>query len=468
MRKVLLATGQIALNKITGSLQGYEISGVVESREDVHEMCDEYSPDILMITDMISGEKTIVETILDISRSFPKIRIIYLAGEVDLKDKNKIQILGTIALSGIYDIIATSTLNIEMIKNILDNPKDRNYVEKYIKEVEKTSLEKNIITVDLGDNFEKKDKDDPFNKVYVVSSIKPGTGKSFLSVNIATAIAKFGKPNEKKERPKVALIEADLQNLSVGTLLGLEDDKRNIKAVMDDISKVVSKNGIKGTSDDVISLDRSIMKSFIPYRNIGNLKALVGSQLTYEEIKEIQSYQYVYLLESIVDNFDVIIIDTNSSIEHITTYSLLQMANACYYIVNLDFNNIRNNIRYKDQLNEMGISPKVRYVLNEDIENTDDFEFVGTNIEKLELTADLVEDRYFKLEGRIPSIPKTVFLNRLYEGVPIVLDENNYTLKARYELCKIANSIWGIEGLDKLEEECLKYSQKNKKKGFFF
>lgn len=468
MKKVLLATGQLALNKVVSELKEYEISGIVEYREDIYKMCKEYSPDILLITDMISGKKTIVETILDIARDFPQIRIIYIVGKINPKDKNKIQILGTIALAGVYDIITISELNPAIIKNILDNPKERSFVGKYIKEVEKTSSEKNLITVNFEEDIKKESSNNVYDNIYVMSSIKPGTGKSFLSVNIATAIAKFGKPNKEGKKPKVALIEADLQNLSVGTLLGIENDEKNLKVVMDNISKIVTKDGIKGTSEDVIRLDRNILKSFVPYKNLNNLRALVGSQLTYDEIKEVQSYQYIYLLESIMDKFDVIIIDTNSSIEHVTTYSLLYMANACYYIVNLDFNNIRNNLRYRDQLKEMGISHKVRYILNEDIENTEDFDFAGTNIEELQLTADLIEDRYFKLEGRIPSLPKTVFLNRLYEGTPVVLDENNYTLKARYEICKIANRIWEMENLEELEKKYLKYSQKKKRKGFFF
>lgn len=468
MKKILLATGQLALNKVISGFEEYEILGIVEYRKDIYGMCKEYLPDILLITDMISGNETIVEIILDIAKDFPQIRIIYIAGDVESRDKDKIQILGTIALAGVYDIITVSELNPVMIKDILDNPKERSFVEKYIKEVKKASLEKKTITVNFGEDVEYKNAEQGYNNIYVVSSIKPGTGKSFLSANIAAAIAKFGKPNKEGKKPKVALIEADLQNLSTGTLLGIEDDRKNLKTVMDEISKVVTEDGVEGTSEDVLRLDREILNSFIPYRGLNNLKALVGSQLKYDEIKKIKSYQYVYLLESIIDKFDVIVVDTNSSIEHVTTYSLLYMANTCYYVVNLDYNNIRNNLRYRDQLKEMGIFHKVKYILNEDIENTKDFHFVGTNVEELELTADLIEDRYFKLEGRIPSLPKTVFLNRLYEGTPVVLDENDYTLKARYEICKVANRIWEMENLDELEEKYLKYSQKKKKKGFFF
>ena len=57
----------------------------------------------------------------------------------------------------------------------------------------------------------------------MISSIKPGCGKSFVSTNVATAIAKFGDKKDGRQ-PRVCILEADLQTLSVGTLLSLEDD----------------------------------------------------------------------------------------------------------------------------------------------------------------------------------------------------------------------------------------------------
>lgn len=101
-----------------------------------------------------------------------------------------------------------------------------------------------------------------------------------------------------------------------------------------------------------------------------NLEALVGSQLTMSEIEDIKPFHYIYLIEAIVDEYDVIIIDTNSSLAHVTTYPLLRLSNTAYYIINLDFNNVRNNARYKETLKDLDVLDRVKYILNEDIEET--------------------------------------------------------------------------------------------------
>ena len=179
---------------------------------------------------------------------------------------------------------------------------------------------------------------------------------------------------------------------------------------------------------------------------------MVGSQLTLKELEGITNYHYIYLVDAIVDEFDVLIVDSNSSLTHVTTFPLLYMAKNCYYVLNLDFNNVRNNIRYREVLREIGIFDKVRYVLNEDISNDVKSESTGTAIEELMFTADHLEDSGFKLEARIPVIPKTVFLNRLYEGTPIVLDEKKSTEHIRYELLKVANQIYPIKNFSEIEE----------------
>lgn len=294
----------------------------------------------------------------------------------------------------------------------------------------------------------------------IISSIKPGTGKSFLSVNVACAIARYGKKTKDGRPPRVALIEGDLQNLSIGTLLQLEDSKKNLKSVMNKISEIVTKEGdFVGNPYQVESVNSYIKSSFLPYGKLKNLECLVGSQLSFEEIEDIVPYYYVYLVEAIAMDFDVVIVDTNSALTHVTTFPLLQMAKNCFYILNLDFNNIRNNTRYRETLRSIGVLDKVKYVLNEDITK----DVLKNKKEDLIYTADHLHQSGFDLVGKIPLIDKVIFLNRLYNGTPVVLDEGNpYTKDAKHELLKVANEIYPIEG----------FREDNKKKeegrkGFF-
>ena len=70
------------------------------------------------------------------------------------------------------------------------------------------------------------------------------------------------------------------------------------------------------------------------------------------------------------------------------------------------------------------------------------------------------------MEAKIPELPKEVFYNRVYEGKPVALDNKDYTLKARYELAKVANQIWPVTNLGEIED-IIYAKNKDKKKGIF-
>ena len=471
-KTILVASGQKAIDETISKFEGYDVVSSVEYKNEIYEACQYFHPDILLVGEGLAGHESLMGILLQIVKDFPNMRIIYLAGYIDLRDEAKVSSLGVLVMAGIYDIIHEKRITVQMLKNILDNPKtpeQMSYLTKRVKEVNNKGSKENVIEFEIPDEEKEEKEEDVYDNLYVVSSIKPGTGKSFLSTNIATAIASFGVKTKDGRKPRVALIEADLQNLSVGTLLQIEDDKKNLKTVMDKISTVISQDGtFVGTLQQTEDVNKFIKDCFNPYYRAKNLEALVGSHLSFNQMEDIKPFYYIYLIDAIVNDYDVIIVDSNSSLTHVTTYPLLHMAKSCYYVLNLDFNNVRNNARYKETLKEIGIDHKVKYVLNEDIINNDESgQISGAQYEELIFTADHLDDSAFKLEARIPLLPKTVFLNRLYEGTPVVLDDKKYTLKARYEVLKVANQIWPIENFKEIEEEALKANTK-KKKGLFF
>lgn len=467
MKRLIAASGNRSIDEAVQNFDGYEVVEIIEYRKDVYEAVQFYQPDILLIGEGLAGHESLMEIMLQLVKDFPHLRIVYLAGYVDLRDVPKVNMLGVLVMAGIYDIVHERKITIQYLKNILDHPKTPEQMEYLTNRVkENSSKEEQWVEFEIPEDNEEKD-DDVYQNLYVISSIKPGTGKSFLSTNIAAAIAMYGVETKSGRKPRVALIEADLQNLSVGTLLQIEDDKKNLKTAIDKISTIVNESGkLTGSLKDTEDVNEFIRSCFKPYYLVKNLEALVGSQLTLDQIENIKPYHYVYLLDAIADYYDVIIVDTNSSVMHVTTYPLLHMAKTCYYILNLDFNNVRNNIRYKEVLKEMGIYHKVKYVLNEDITD-EEMSWVGQDIEELIFNADHLSDSDFKLEARIPMLPKTVFLNHLYKGIPVVLDDSKYTLKARYEILKVANQIYPIKNFGQMEKEVMNLKNK-KKRGFLF
>ncbi|MCC0727191.1 AAA family ATPase [Clostridioides sp. ZZV14-6045] len=479
MKKILLSIGQPTLdNKIKIDVipkVGMELVGEVENKEYLIEKIEETNPDLLIISKMLKGAGlSILELLLTIKREYPKLRIIFLAGEVDEKNKEKYKELAVLVKAGIYDILHKKSIKPREIVHLIENPNTRKQVE-YLLKYEKDNVIYEDEIVEIEEEKEVKDLEkEGYKNVYVISSIKPGTGKSFLSTNIATNIAKYGR-NKDGSRPKVALVESDLQNLSVGTLLQIEDSNKNLKNVMEKIDTIIV-NGGESLVDDPLkikSVNEYIRSCFKQYKNCKNLWALTGSQFTMEEIENIKNYHYTYLIENILDDFDVIIIDTNSALDHVSTYPLLRLCNTAYYILNLDFNNIRNNSKYKETLDNINVLNKIKYVLNEDIDKDYKLLTGETMLEELTFKSDMLKENGFKVIAKIPEIPKEIFLNRLYQGIPIVLDNTNYTLKARLELAKVAKEICEIENFDWLCKEYQKYSMsineklnKTKKKKF--
>lgn len=457
--KVLMATGIAALDNGVKTLEQCEVIANANSQDAIYDKIEEIHPQIVITSDWLDGEGSVIELLLDLKRQYNYIRFIYLAGQLDPRNQERIDGLGRLVLSGIYDICIAKNINLEVIDNLIKNPKQEAAV---------SFLAKNILNSANPSEFIKDDEilsglsdagkmiKGTMDNVYVFTSIKPGTGKSFLSVNTACAIAAYGKRKENGEKPKVALLEADLQTLSIGTILDIkEDKKKNMKSAMEAISTIFDKGNMIGDDNSIMLVNKVIHECMQPYGKIENLHVLTGSTLTPEEVDslKITPEYYIYLLDVIRKEYDIVIIDTNSSMFHITTYPILQKAYRCYYILNLDINNIRNNLRYYGTLKKLGLVEKIRWILNENIENKKNVKENGTNIEKLEFTADEFEKQYFKLSVKVPSVPKAVFLNRLYDGTPLVLDQNiKYTKDAKLALMELANQVWDVSEELELEK----------------
>lgn len=448
MKRVLMATGQNNINTAINYIDGYELAGVADSKDEVLNCVKQYRPEIMIIGDGLRGQSPLLMTMMQAKIENPQVRIVYLSA-IAIYETDKLKNLSPLISAGIFDIIYGRELSIDSLREILDKPmtKDSQEIQKImnlvIRDEKKNEEVQEISFASSDDIIFDLNEDGSYRNVATVSSIKPGTGKSFMSVNVAVAIAKYGKKINGKP-PRVGLVEADLQNLSIGTILQIEDNKKNLKTCMMAISEIInSKNELINDEEKIKEVDDFVDSCFLPFEKVPNLKALVGSQLGYKDIENIKSVYFDYLIDSIVDDYDVIIVDTNSSLAHTTTFNLLSKANTCFYVLNLDFNNVRNNIRYKDMLKEIQIDHKVKYILNEDVTNS-----LTDEKEDLLFKSSYLDDYEFDLVAKVPMIPKTVFLNRLYSGEPIVLDNKDYTLKAKNELLKVANSIYPIEGFD--------------------
>ena len=490
MKNILLATGVPKVGEVfkhghfSESLNAnFKVISTAERREDVLPYLEKsgQTVDVLLITDALPGNMLLMELLPEIRMSFQGVRIVYITAAVTNRDERRLQNLSFLSMLKLYDIVTTPRVNPKIIYDALMHPATVENVAWLKRIMDKTeqSTEQKALDITIEDETDEAQQEEAgqvgFPNVFVFSSIKPGTGKSFISVNVAATIAEYGQPKENGEMPKIALIDGDLQNLSLGTLLQMDsDNKHNLQTVMEKIDTVLDKNGAPVDNPTRIrDVNAFIKQSFLPYAKNKNLEALVGSQLTMDQISGITARDFIYLLQAVKEEYDVIIIDSNSSLAHVSTLPLLAMANRCYYILNLDFNNIKNNSRYTADLKKMGILPRVRYILNENI--TPELAKKMNADESLIYTKEHVKEHGFDLVGSIPLIEKHVFLNRIYSGTPVALDDEPYTLESRLEIARIANQIWPIDKLPYLEEQYTRQQERDiaaaeankKSKGFF-
>lgn len=512
MQKIISATGDNNMDKFILNVKGYDGLGFVKDRDTLYDSVMYYNPDIVVISEKLPGNKDLEKELLLLHKNLENLKIVYILNQ--RAKNNKKDALVELISAGIYNMYFQSKITAKDLVSFLENNKDKDLILKELKISEETLINQDAIN-DIEDLFEEEIVDEEYitptnytppanaGNVYempenvssayhgiksndeetierdlmvhygeaqgyqhiipnlsIVSSIKPGTGKSFVSANLAAAIAAYGVPTKEGLPPRVGLIEGDLQNLSIGTLLQIEDSKKNLKSVMDKISTVVTREGeFVGNIYEVEEIEKFTKSCFLPYEKLKNLKCLVGSQLSFEEIENFTPHHYTYLCEAMAEEFDVLIVDTNSALTHISTFPLLQMATNCFYILNLDFNNVRNNMRYRDTLKNLGVLDKVKYILNEDIPEKMQKNFK----EEIIYTGDHLADSGFNLAGRIPIIDKAVFLNRVYLGTPVVLDEGvKATATAKQEILKIANEIYPIKGFENIKSDGTRPKQ-----GFF-
>lgn len=477
---VVVATG---LPKINDAFFGNEkmqkvfnVVKTVDNRNNIMKAVQEHpETDVVLVSDGLTGKgKPLTQIMIDVHLEYRDVRVVYLTSEVKRSQmKYRMPQLGYLVRTRIYDIVAETPIMMPHIFEALVKPATKENVDwifRFIDAEEETGApqEKIEVFIERASN-EDESMRGTLSNLHVFSSIKPGTGKSFVATNIATAIAKYGKVNKNGDRPRVALIDGDMQNLSIGTLLQVENDKKNIKTVMDKIKTIQDEDGFEIDNPPLVAEVKSFVRSaFIPYAHSDNLHVLAGSNLDWTEVQGFRATGFTWLLQTIQHDYDVIIMDSSSSLAHVSTAPMMLLAKDIFYILNLDFNNIRNNSRYQNTLIQYGFFDKVKYILNEnitkDIVKEQDWE------EELIFDSESVSQNGFDIAGTIPVIEKTTFLNRIFQGKPIVLDTDTHTLDARVEISRIANTIWEIDNLEYLEDRLKKKKEDErggKRRGLF-
>ncbi|TLM99514.1 hypothetical protein FDZ73_21655, partial [bacterium] len=122
---VIAATGIPEIDEALNCIDGYGVLSVIDSRAMLACMVPLTPADIVMVSERLAGEENLFEIILQLAGSPRKPRIVFLAGALAPKDRERQLLLGMLVSAGIYDIYHEDSLNPEVLKYLLDNPKSK-------------------------------------------------------------------------------------------------------------------------------------------------------------------------------------------------------------------------------------------------------------------------------------------------------------------------------------------------------
>lgn len=435
MVRVVIAGTQKSLTAFIGSLSGYEVVGQVERKKDIIPFLLENPADMLIAMNGLAGDESLNDILLGVKKNFPKTRIVLLAGEVDFEIPANAKDYDRLVSAGIYDIYCEGKMSKTILMNLLNHPRtyeDVEYIHEYV-------LSGNSYASSGTDSNEDQGYIPASNNTVVFSSSKAGSGKSFISTNVAAMIARFGRPKSDYQPPTVLIVEGDLQTLSVGTLYGISNHQYTIKSALKKIRTVVNSEGeVIGDENEQAEVNEFIKKCCLQLSSdIPNLYGMVGSSFPMEEINLVSPYHFFYLLGIVSSLFDVVIIDANSALEHRTTGPVMQLARQIFMVVMDEYDSVKITNRFKKEFANLGISEKTKYILNKCMTKA----YCVGKEESTDFNAENYLDPKL-IVAKVPYIDQIKAYNHIYNSKPIAFDESFETLGARIAFTQIANKIW--------------------------
>lgn len=441
MKKIILITNNMNLSdalRSHGPDRGYQVLATLTSKgtliNDIFGMeAAGNMPELAIVTegfDPSNGTPT-WELVLKIKQTFPALRIVYATGPVEASDHSRLRVLARLVRGGVYDILTGSRVDEDTLYAMMDEPRSFEDVAFYL-EYERE-----------GEGF---DGSKGYSNVILISSMKPGSGKTFLATNLAVAIAKYGQFKRSTEgqliKPRVAIVDGDLLNLSVGSMLRVDNYDKNMLTALNQIKKYVSKDGVYSLNDDELTNIKNFVRGCLTrHKEIDNLYCMVAPASDLNVLGDIYPVHFFFLMEQLVRAFDVIIVDSNSAFDHQTTAALFELASEIYLLMDLDYNNLQNNVRYADKLEELHYDHKTHYIINKDLP----MDVLASCVTDLSYDLQMIQDQGIVIEHRIPMVNSAKIKALDYNAELLIDDETSKTEAARIAILEVANDIWKID-----------------------
>ncbi len=315
MKKIITAIGNPVLNVNLKKEEEFEVmSEDIQYQEGIFEFLEkEPNINFLILSELITGNleiKNLIEKIKSINNN---IQIILF-----LEKENK-ELENYLYAKGVDFIFYNNEIEIkEIIQIIKTNQKEQNSeLKKEIIELKKLLEEKNEkINMNLNNKSKKEKLINLYNKIFLRKNLlkektkeiicvsgTSGVGKSIFTVNLAKSINKN----------KILIIDFDILNNSLHTILGVKRYSEKI------IKKMENKS-------NEIKIEELIIKINSKIDLISGVNLLVDSNY------KINNLKLKNILDTLAQNYNVIIIDTSSECFLDFTKEIMKLSNLNIFI----------------------------------------------------------------------------------------------------------------------------------------
>ncbi len=444
---ILVASGQEYMDTVIASFEEFNVIAKVDYREELQEACASLVPDILVVSDNIGGKSSLHEILAAIKIANPSIRIVYFYGKVDFGDTISLKSLNMLISLGIYDIITENTIEVELIKFVLKNPRSIENVDflqaKNVESIHGKRHPNITVTHSINDM---KIESNVYRNLSTFVSTKGGVGKTFILSNIAVALSQTGISTPSGSKPRIAIIDLDLAGFGASYVFKTQNKEKNIIMASIEAQKIIKKDGTLNDNKSLkLEVIDKIRKMFVQTSKYSNIFVLGAPE---REFYENDSYEFasndiVFIIESIVEDYDIILVDMNSDWEYSKVFPLFSMSRDIYMILDMDFKAFYAHKRQIGHITDYVSENKLKYVLNRKLPD-----------EEVSITADEISSSLgYKFLSKIPDIPrKNMFEVDFKEEFVIMVNNKNF-VETRYELMKTANDIWPIKNFDRLAQK---------------
>lgn len=247
------------------------------------------------------------------------------------------------------------------------------------------------------------------NEVVAFASTS-SAGKTTLLVNVAAAIAEYSD-----YEPSICILDLNLMYPSVVL-------KFHGRELID------SKRSIYELSEDIHYLDESLIKQALIIHEPTNIQIMRTPSDIMRDFKILDSASLEQLINHLRNMFDLVLIDTSSSIKDEATMYSLMVADKVVVVTEPDISNLIQTKRFVETLRELEkdfterIIPKLQFVLNKENKKTG----VDTDLAKKVLGATL----------RV-EIPEDPMVTLMANNGGFVFQENCPAAKPMVELADI-------------------------------